>query len=154
VLRFLQEAGRLDRLISAFGLTEFAGDDPTLLLWGYPVAGPLGESLPELRALVCDELGERQNGQSEPDVIVAWPGLLVFAETKTGSPNEILKGDARGKIDRYTQGRAEIFRASPAGVPATGYYDAAAVVPRDAPRWRWGRRRPSFTLGQGTRSSW
>jgi hypothetical protein len=122
-MRFLDETGRLDRLVAPFGLADLAVGDPTLLLWGYPVSGPLGESLSKGLALACDKLGERQNGRSEPDIIVAWPQLLVFVEAKTGSANEILKGDALSKIDRYTKGRADIFSASPSRVRATGYYE-------------------------------
>jgi hypothetical protein len=123
VMRFLQETKRLDRFASLNGMTDLAVGDPTLLLWGHPVAGPLGEQLKEQLASACDALGERENGRSEPDVIVAWPDLLVFAEAKTGSPNEILKGDARSKVDRYTNGRADIFTVPPQDVRATGYYE-------------------------------
>jgi len=42
VMRSLGEAGRLERLIAPFGLSDLALGDPTLLLWGIPVAGPLG----------------------------------------------------------------------------------------------------------------
>lgn len=123
VLRYLEKTGQLDRVAVAADAGTLAVGAPSLLLWGHPIAGPTAPQLAAQLALVCDALGEVVDRRSEPDVILAWPELLLFAEAKTGSPNEVLTGDGRSKIDRYTAGRAEIFAVSPEEVRAVGYYE-------------------------------
>jgi hypothetical protein len=123
VFRYLEQTGQLDRLPAAAGAGALATGAPTLLLWGHPVAGLIAPHLAAQLGYVCDALGERMDRRSEPDVIIAWPELLVFAEAKTGSPNEILTGQLRSKIDRYTTGRADIFAVPAEEVRAAGYYE-------------------------------
>jgi hypothetical protein len=122
VFQFLRRAGELERLAALCGLRADAHGPASLLLWGSPVDGPLSHSLSKKLGSVCDALGERQNSRSELDVVVAWPALLIVVEAKTGSANEVLKGQARTKIDRYTT-RHDIFSVSADAVRALGYYE-------------------------------
>jgi hypothetical protein len=123
VFRYLEQTGQLDRLAAAAGAGTLARGDASLLLWGHPVSGPIAPQLSAQLACVCDALGERVDRRSEPDVIVAWPELLVVAEAKTTSPNEILAGERRSKLDRYTVGRPDILAVSPKQVRDAGYYE-------------------------------
>lgn len=123
VFQFLRLSGGLHQLAALCAQARLtSGDEPSMLLWGSPVAGPLAKSLTAKLAGVCDALKEHPERRSEPDVIVAWAGLLLMIEAKTGSTNEILKGDARKKIDRYTD-RPDLFAAPPEAVRALGYFE-------------------------------
>jgi hypothetical protein len=122
VFRFLRQAGQLTRLAALCGLAAEADEAPSLLLWGSPISGPMATGVAAHLGKVCDALGESHNSRSEPDAMIAWPNLLIVIEAKTGSPNEILKGDARDKIDRYT-GRPDLFSASAVRVRELGYYE-------------------------------
>ena len=69
---------------------------------------------------MVDELGEDPDRRSEPDVIISWPGLLLFVEVKYQAPNDVKPG--YGNFSRYTD-RAELFAVTPTAVSAAGYYE-------------------------------
>lgn len=64
------------------------GAPQALLLWGHPIAGQVADDLAVRLAQISDDLGEKPDRRSEPDVIVLWPSLLVFVEAKYGSSND------------------------------------------------------------------
>lgn len=119
IFRWLTASDGLAIVPAAAGLPRPNGP-PTLLLWGVPPADGPGGQFRDALADVCDELGEDPNRRSEPDVVIAWPELLVFIEVKYQAPNDVKRGYAN--FVRYTD-RAELYAVSPATVAATGYYE-------------------------------
>lgn len=76
-----------DRLGSLVGQSEL-GPPQALLLWGHPIAGPAADALAARLVRVSDDLFEKPDRRSEPDVIALWPGLLAVVEAKYGSSND------------------------------------------------------------------
>ncbi len=64
------------------------GPPQALLLWGHPVDGERAVEVRDGLLAVSDDLGEKPDRRTEPDVIVLWPSLLVFVEAKHGSAND------------------------------------------------------------------
>lgn len=122
VFGLLRELDALERLPRLAGVGDQASGPGSLLLWGHPVSGPLAPGLAAKLSAVSDAIGEDADWHTEPDVILAWPQLVLFAEAKTGSRNEQLAESETQKIDRYT-GRADIFGAAPETVRELRYYE-------------------------------
>ena len=118
IFRWLESEGRLSAVGSAVGEPAPA-DTPELLLWGAPTR-PEAEHLRDELVQVLDHLGERRLRRSEPDVILAWPSLLVFIEVKYRSPNDRQPNYAN--FARYLD-RADLFTVRPDEVAETGFYE-------------------------------
>jgi len=113
VFRALEQAGRLKVVAPGEG-------EPSLLLWGVPVSGNDAErAAAELEGLLA-ELGERQSGRSEPDVVLVQPDVVVIVEAKYRSGNPPQPG-YRG-FERYLD-RPVLFAASREQVAAAGFYE-------------------------------
>ena len=104
VVRALQRRTELSRLLPS-ELAHLARGEPALLLWGAPAGGPGAEKLADRLAEVSSALGERPNSRTEPDVVVAWPELLLIVEAKLGSRND-LKPHGYGGWSLYTKNPA------------------------------------------------
>ncbi len=116
VMRGLERQGRLDALV----VPQHPAGEPALLLWGAPVSGERAPEMAAALAEVCRSLGESAASFSEPDVIVAWPELIVFVEAKFLSANEC-RENFHG-FPRYLD-RPELFAVFPESVAAAGYYE-------------------------------
>lgn len=116
VFRGLEQQGRLDALVAP----QRPLGDPTLLLWGVPISGARGPEIASSLADVCRSLGERANALSEPDVIVAWPDLVVLVEAKFQSANERRRNHPN--FHRYLD-RPDLYAVPPEQVAAAGYYE-------------------------------
>jgi hypothetical protein len=121
IFRWLADAGALAAVPVAAGLPRPEGE-ATMLLWGVPLPGgrASGADLRDALIDVCDALGEDPERRSEPDVVIAWPRLLGFAEVKYQAAN-LVQRDYRN-FTRYTD-RAELFAVSSAEVGAAGHYE-------------------------------
>jgi hypothetical protein len=84
VVRGLLEVGRLGALVGQPAL----GPPQALLLWGHPAAGPAADDVSDRLAQMSDDLGEKPDRRSEPDVIALWPSQLAVVEAKYGSSND------------------------------------------------------------------
>jgi len=84
VVAGLREVGGL----GALAAEPQVGRPQALLLWGHPVEGETAAQVRDGLVAVSDDLGEKLDRRSEPDVIVLWPSLLVFVEAKHGSAND------------------------------------------------------------------
>jgi hypothetical protein len=116
VIRALQSLGRLDILAGRAA----TGSAPSLLLWGVPVGLGADARVADELAAVSRSIGESANYRSEPDVILAWPDLVMFVEAKYRSPNEE-RPNRRG-FDRYLECES-LFAVSAAAVRAAGFYE-------------------------------
>ena len=121
IFRWLEDSHALALVPAAAGLAEPSGE-AEILLWGAPSRSgrPRAEALRGELIAVADELGEDPDRRSEPDVIISWPGLLLFVEVKYQAPNDV-KPDY-GNFVRYTD-RAELFAVTPEAVATSGYYE-------------------------------
>ena len=88
VVAGLREVGTIGALAGEPGL----GASQALLMWGHPVEGVRGAELLEALLAVSDQLDEKLNGRSEPDVMVLWPDLLLLVEAKYRSANDSKPG--------------------------------------------------------------
>lgn len=84
VIAGLREVAGLGALVSEGRL----GAPQALLLWGHPFDGERAAEVRDGLVRLSDDLGEKPDRRSEPDVIVLWPSLLVFVEAKHGSAND------------------------------------------------------------------
>ncbi len=117
IFSWLAEAKAL-RLVPAAAGLPVPTDSAQLLLWGVPRLD--GHALAEDLAAICDKLGENPKRRSEPDVILAWPSMLVFVEVKYRSPNDRQRNSR--KFDRYLK-RHDLFARPPEEVAGSGYYE-------------------------------
>jgi hypothetical protein len=101
VFRYLQINSGLRSIMAKIGV-DFASlsiSEPTLLLWGVPVANDdtVGKSVYCKLEAISDAIGEDPTRRSEPDVILDFGGSgLVLIEVKVKSPNDTKKGDYEG----------------------------------------------------------
>lgn len=116
VLRGLEQMGRLDALVAP---REVAGE-PSLVLWGVPLAGGRAGEAADALTGVCRSLGEPASSLSEPDALLVWAGLAVMVEAKFRSANE-RRPHHRG-FGRYLD-RPDLFAVAPDAVAAAGYYE-------------------------------
>jgi hypothetical protein len=98
------------------------GDDPeVVLLWGAPVVGgTVASDIAEELATVCEELGERPNAYSEPDVVLVWPDRIVVLEAKYRSPNDVNPGHKGFPLYLDVP---DLFAVDPTAVTAAGFYE-------------------------------
>jgi hypothetical protein len=80
----LREVVGLGALVGEAGLRR----PQALLLWGHPVEGERAAEVRDRLVSLSDDLGEKPDRRSEPDVIALWPSLLAFVEAKHGSTND------------------------------------------------------------------
>ena len=102
------------------GVLEGEGE-PSLILWGVPICGPLANSAADRLIAISDKLGENSKSRTEPDVIVAWSNVIAFIEVKYRSPNDIKPNYKH--FDKYLRGREDLFRSSPAEIKKSGFYE-------------------------------
>jgi hypothetical protein len=119
VIRGLQQLCALDRLVPE-ELRPLTTAGPSVVLWGAPAGGAdsagVASGLEEVSAM----LGERRTSRTEPDVVIAWPGLLVFLEAKLESSNDRKSPTYRGWT-LYTE--ADAFTASPEEIARSELYE-------------------------------
>ena len=128
VFRGLQQEGllRLTLAYLGFELAEEGSDEPAMLLWGVPVpaSDDRAQLLRQRLLSVSDELKERAQSRSEPDVVldVGEEGL-VLVEVKYNSGNDVRELD----YDRFWRKYVEETRAFGDGKAAqkTGLYELA-----------------------------
>lgn len=116
----LRQSGQLAQLVPPDLVP--ADEEPSVLLWGVPVAGPDAPSLADRLARISSELGERPTARTEPDVILSWDGVLAVVEAKLASRNDLKPPGHRGWQLYYSR---SCFDASFEAVAATGLYELA-----------------------------
>jgi hypothetical protein len=84
VIAGLREAAGLGAVVAERRL----GPPQALLLWGHPLAGERAAEVRDGFVAVSDDVGEKPDRRTEPDVMVLWPDLLGFVEAKYGSAND------------------------------------------------------------------
>jgi hypothetical protein len=84
VISGLREVAGLGALVGELKL----GPPEALLLWGHPLDGERAAKVRDDLVTISDDLGEKPDRRTEPDVITMWPALLVFVEAKHGSAND------------------------------------------------------------------
>jgi hypothetical protein len=94
--------------------------EPTVLLWGVPIGGGRAPEIASALADVCRSLGEAEDSYTEPDVIVAWPDLVVIVEARFLDKNPT-RPNYRN-FPRYLD-RRDLFAVPPEEVAAAGYYE-------------------------------
>jgi hypothetical protein len=142
IFRWLEEAEAL--AVLAETAERRLGDAPAeILYWGAPVGGGATELSSQLREVSLSVDGSPDR-LTEPDVVIAWPGDIVFVEVKYRAKNDQQSGYPH--FNRYTTGCAAtgLFAVSPTEVAAHGWYELTR-------NWRIGTslaatRRSRFTL--------
>ncbi len=84
VIAGLSEVAELGSLVAERRL----GPPRALLLWGHALDGERAAEVRDGLVALSDDLGEKPDRRTEPDVIVLWPALIVFVEAKYGSAND------------------------------------------------------------------
>jgi hypothetical protein len=111
---------QLDRLHSLTGLPG-QSQAPALLLWGAAFDdGSASRALAGELAQACADLVENPGSLSEPDIVLAWDGHLVFIEAKYRSPNPV-QPNYTG-FDKYL-GDASLFALPPSDIADIGLYE-------------------------------
>ena len=116
----LRKAGRLDAVLPPAARGLETGRPPTVLAWGHPVAGSDGERIADALSVISNRLGEKVSSRSEPDLILAWPHLVVFVEVKLDSANDSQPGHRR--FSMYLNPAADLY-SNPAAVATAGFYE-------------------------------
>jgi hypothetical protein len=132
---------QLERLDSLTGLSG-QGLSPALLLWGAAFDdGSASHSLAGELADACTALRENLGSLSEPDIVLAWDGHVVFIEAKYRSPNPVQRNYAG--FDTYV-GDASLFALPPRDIADIGLYELVRnwVIGAEIAR----RRDSAFTL--------
>ena len=127
VFRGLQQEGLLRQTLAylGFGLAKEPSDEPAMLLWGAPVPASDGRAqlLRQRLLSVSDDLKERAQSRSEPDVVLDFGDEgLILIEVKCNSGNDVKKPDYAG-WPLYLE-RTEAF-ADWKGARGTGLYELA-----------------------------
>ncbi len=84
VISGLREVAALGALVGDLEL----GPPEALLLWGHPLDGKRATEVRDDLLTLSNDLGEKPDRRTEPDVIAMWPRLLAFVEAKHGSAND------------------------------------------------------------------
>jgi hypothetical protein len=120
VFRYLASSGTLDVVAEVAGASA-ASQTPALLLWGAPAdETEPARTLAARLARVSAELGEDPHRRTEPDVVVAWPELLLVIEVKYRSGND--RKPDYPHFWRYLD-REELFAVSTAEIERDGRYE-------------------------------
>jgi len=100
-------------------------EEPILLLWGVPFPGSeSGKDLRKRLLRISDELGERPNSRSEPDVLLRHPdGSIVVLEVKYRSENDVKSSTHYGWSRGYL--RECTFFRDPLLTRDSGLYELA-----------------------------
>lgn len=132
---------QLERLDSLTGLSG-QSQAPALLLWGAAFDdGSASRALSGELAQVCTALRENRGSFSEPDIVLAWDGHVVFIEAKYRSPNPVQPNYAG--FDKYLNDTS-LFAVAPSEVAKIGLYELVRnwVIGAELAR----RRDSAFTL--------
>jgi len=121
IFSWLDVTAALSIVPTSAGLSD-PGGDGDILFWGVPArrGGRRADALHSELIVVSDERCEDPNRRSEPDVVISWPGLLVFVEVKYRARNDFQPGYVN--FAHYTD-RADLFAVSPSEVAQHGYYE-------------------------------
>ena len=131
----------LERLHALEGSTQSA-EQPALLLWGVADDENAGAPiLAEDLARVCLGFGEDPSSLSEPDIVLAWEGRVIFVEAKYRSGNE-RKRNYQG-FPKYLADESRFAVPTP-DVPSGGLYELVRnwVIGNEVAQ----RRQSDFTL--------
>jgi hypothetical protein len=112
--------GRLDAVLPPVTRGPATERQPTVLAWGYPVAGSEGERIADALSVISGRLDEVASSRSEPDIVLAWPHLVVFVEVKLDSANVSQPG--HGRFSAYLDSASDLY-SDRAAVATAGFYE-------------------------------